>query len=139
MKNKIKVSFDFDGTLDRKEVQKYAKELINDGYEVWIVTARFSEISMYHKEFMIKYGLKSIQKDFDNLFNVAKELCISEDHIDFQNMAPKIEFLFDKDFIWHLDNDPYELYDIDNDDCDCKAIDATKDNWKSICNRLLNR
>ena len=35
---KGKVSFDFDSTLDRKDVQRFAKQLIDDGYEVWIKT-----------------------------------------------------------------------------------------------------
>ena len=30
MEEKMKISFDFDGTLSRKSVQKYAKELTND-------------------------------------------------------------------------------------------------------------
>ena len=38
----MKVSFDFDSTLDRKDVQQFAKELVNDGVEVWIVTSRMS-------------------------------------------------------------------------------------------------
>ena len=39
----MKVSFDFDGTLSRKDVQKLAKELVSEGHEVWIVTSRFSD------------------------------------------------------------------------------------------------
>lgn len=39
---KIKVSFDFDGTMDRTDVQKYAKELIRRKIEVWICSARLS-------------------------------------------------------------------------------------------------
>jgi hypothetical protein len=139
MKDKIKVSFDFDGTLDKKAVQKYAKELVNDGYEVWIVTARFSDISMYGNYFMEKYGLKNLQEDFDNLFKVAKEVGINEDHIDFQNMAPKIEFLYDKGFVWHLDDDPQELYNIKKNNTTCIAIDVLKNDWKLKCNKLLNR
>lgn len=36
----MKVSFDFDDTLSKPKVQEYAKELINRGIEVYIVTAR---------------------------------------------------------------------------------------------------
>ena len=39
----MKVSFDFDGTLSRKDVQEYAKSLVNSGLEVWIVTSRFDD------------------------------------------------------------------------------------------------
>lgn len=30
-----KVSFDFDGTLDKKHIQQFAIELINSGVDVW--------------------------------------------------------------------------------------------------------
>lgn len=36
----MKVSFDFDGTLEPPIVQQYAKELIEKGIEVWVVTSR---------------------------------------------------------------------------------------------------
>jgi len=38
-----KVSFDFDSTLSRKDVQDFAKKLVSEGYEVWIVTSRFDD------------------------------------------------------------------------------------------------
>ena len=38
----MKVSFDFDSTLSRKDVQKFAKELIDKGIDVHIVTSRSS-------------------------------------------------------------------------------------------------
>ena len=39
----MKVSFDYDGTFDRKDVLGYAMRLVNQGHEVWIVTARWIE------------------------------------------------------------------------------------------------
>jgi len=39
----MKVSFDFDGTLEQKEVQEYAKQLLEEGIEVWVVTTRWDE------------------------------------------------------------------------------------------------
>ena len=36
MQNKIIVTFDFDGTLSRKDVQEYAIELIERGIDVWV-------------------------------------------------------------------------------------------------------
>ena len=41
----MKVSFDFDSTLSRKDVQSFAKELVDRGLEVWIVTSRFDDES----------------------------------------------------------------------------------------------
>jgi len=45
----MKVSFDFDGTLSKKDVQKFAKELVEEGHEVWIVTSRFSNEAVADK------------------------------------------------------------------------------------------
>jgi len=42
-----KVSFDMDGTMSQKYIQQYAKELIQKGIEVHIVTSRFKLISDY--------------------------------------------------------------------------------------------
>ena len=46
----MKVSFDFDHTLSRKDVQTFAKELVNEGHEVWIVTSRFSDEAAKEKK-----------------------------------------------------------------------------------------
>ena len=40
MINNIKVSFDFDGTLDKPRVQKFAQDLLLSGYDVFITTQR---------------------------------------------------------------------------------------------------
>jgi len=38
------VTFDFDATLSRPDVQEYAKELIEKGIDVWVVTARYDDL-----------------------------------------------------------------------------------------------
>jgi len=40
-KSSPKVSFDFDGTIVVDTIKAYAKELIDRGFEVWIVTSRW--------------------------------------------------------------------------------------------------
>ena len=40
MINNFKVSFDFDGTLDKQIVQKFAQDLLLSGYVVFITTQR---------------------------------------------------------------------------------------------------
>jgi len=37
---KKKISFDFDSTLDNEHIQIFAKELIQKGFNVYIVTSR---------------------------------------------------------------------------------------------------
>ena len=99
----MKVSFDFDDTLDRETVQKYAAELIERGFEVWIVTSRYDTetyIKIHHTEY--HYG-ELANKD---LFDVAKKLGIPEERIKFLGYAEKCNwFKKNKDFIFHLDDD----------------------------------
>ena len=38
-----KISFDFDGVLDRKQGINLAKKLISEGNDVWIVTSRYDD------------------------------------------------------------------------------------------------
>ena len=40
---KGKVSFDFDGVLDREDIQALASWCIKQGHEVYILTARFAD------------------------------------------------------------------------------------------------
>jgi len=54
----MKVSFDFDGTLEFKNVQDYAKQLLDEGVEVWVVTTRWDE---NHKH---KYPQNATLDDF---------------------------------------------------------------------------
>ena len=39
----MKISFDYDGTLSRPDVQLIAKSLIDSGNDVWILTSRFKD------------------------------------------------------------------------------------------------
>jgi len=93
-----KVSFDFDSTLTVDVVQNLAKRLVKEGHEVWIVTSRF--------EFTDSSGNKC---NNDDLFEIAFEIGIPFDRIHFCNMDDKYNFLKDKNFLWHLDDDFIEL------------------------------
>ena len=42
-----KVSFDFDGTLDREDVQEIVKDLLARGYEVFVTTLRYNEMQKH--------------------------------------------------------------------------------------------
>ena len=67
--SKGKVSFDYDSTLDRKDVQRFAKKLIDAGYEVWIVTSR---LSLEHaKANLDQWTINRVEKSNIKLFRVA--------------------------------------------------------------------
>ena len=104
-----KVSFDFDGTLSKNKVQQYAKMLIKEGVECWIVTSRMG------------FGKEPQPNWNDDLFEIAKEIGIPKEHIHFCCMDNKANFLNGKGFIWHLDDDLIELSFIKTNS-DCKPI-----------------
>jgi hypothetical protein len=97
---KTNVSFDFDDTLSEKEIQKYAIELGNRGYNVLVHTNR---PAMFFKD----------------VFSVASKCGIPYDNIRFCGENGKEHFLEDLEYAFHLDNDKKTycrnlvVYDID--------------------------
>ena len=110
------VSFDFDGTLSREDVQEYAKTLNANKY---IITSR---------------PTKSI--DNSDLIEVAKSLGISDENIIFTSYEPKMDRLVDMDVLWHLENDKTEIREI-NENTSTLAINVEDDDWQQQCNKLL--
>ena len=88
-----KVSFDFDGTLDKKHIQQFATELINSGVDIYVNTTRFAKF------------------DNSDLFEVVNSLGLSYDKVNFTNHIWKAEFFEENnlEFEWHLD-DNYEAF-----------------------------
>ena len=98
----MKVSFDFDETLDSPRIQTCAQHMINKGYEVHIVTAR-------PHESLVAWGAEDWNND---LYLVSDSLGIPRENIYFMNSTPKYKFFINKDFIWHLDDDLDEWKEI---------------------------
>ena len=122
----MKVSFDFDNTLTRISVQKYAKELVDRGLEVWIVTSRMG------------FGKEPNPTWNDDLFEVAKYVGIKRENIHFCYMANKSEFLKDKGFVFHIDDDNIELSFIKTD-TDVKPIYLFGNKyWRNDCEVALS-
>lgn len=101
----MKISFDFDSTLDRESVQKLAKQIIAMGHEVYIVTSRWDD-----KNATIHYHQSDVNAD---LYKVAEELGIPKERIIFTNMIWKAEyFMNNPDFLFHLDDNLTEIKEI---------------------------
>lgn len=120
----MKVSFDFDGVLTNREVQLYAKELVERGVEVWIISARRE--------------LQEGKWNYDMAL-VANKIGVSGDHIQFTNMQDK--YLFLEGFVWHLDDDEVEI-ELIEENTDTIGILYTV-LWKEACeavlqNRMIN-
>ena len=133
----MKVSFDFDSTLSRKDVQKFAKELVNEGHEVWIVTSRFSDEKAKEKNWHWILGQNQ------TLFDVAEDCGIKKENIQFTCMESKSIFLENKNFIFHLDDDDIELMDIfENNKLannKCFPVHVEHFEWKETCRNILKK
>ena len=132
----MKVSFDFDSTLSRKDVQRFAKELVSEGVEVWIITSRISN-EQSKLEYTCNYTLDRIYKSNKKLFRVADNVGIKRQHIIFCNFTNKIEFIKGKDFIFHLDDDLDELVEIFSSKDPCKPINVEHSEWEMDCRELI--
>jgi len=129
----MKVSFDFDSTLSRSDVQKFAKDLVNEGLEVWIVTSRFDDETGMSKNW------HWIKGQNQRLFDVADECGIKKENIKFTCMESKSLFLEGKGFVFHLDDDDIELMDILETKDSCRAIHVDHFEWEETCRDILNK
>ena len=127
-----KISFDFDSTLSREDVQEFASELINLGFDVWVVTSRFSD------EIGEKNNWHWTKKNNQELYDICNKLNIPRENIIFTNMVDKIEFLKDKGFLFHVDDDELELEFIEESGDSCKGVWVELRYWKEICREILN-
>ena len=126
---KTKISFDFDNTLDLRIVQDYAKILIKDGLEVWIITSRYN-----NEEAKIRFHTDNWNED---LFKAAKELGIPNEQIIFTNMELKADVIEGMDLLWHLDDDSIELEFI-NDGTQCIGVErGRKNDWRKECETII--
>ena len=133
----MKVSFDFDSTLSRSDVQRFAKELVAAGHEVWIVTSRISN-EQSKLEYTSNYTLDRIYKSNKKLFRVADNVGIKREHIIFCKFAPKIDFIKNNNFLFHLDDDSDELIAIWQSTDTCKPINVEHAEWEPDCRKILN-
>lgn len=139
----MKVSFDFDGTLEHEEVQQYAKELIKRGIEVWIVTTRY-DANHQHKwlrqfpdaEWALIYDKHNGDPNH-HVWGVAERLGIPKHHVRFTCMEWKWTYLKGTKFVWHLDDNPEEIVHGRANHNDVPMIEVTRDDWKQRCDDLI--
>jgi hypothetical protein len=109
---RLKIAFDFDGTLTNEVFFALAKHLILKGHDVWTVTAR-NTYEQYLKMCRNPYASEVVdRKEFDSwnrdLTDIAKKLGL-EDKIIFTGNEVKKDFyfqhgfdlLFDDEAEWH--------------------------------------
>ena len=122
----MKVSFDFDDTLDAARIKSIAKECIKRGYDVSIVTARPHET-------LVKFGGEDWN---DDLYEVANDLGIDANNIHFMNLKPKYKFFQKNKFDWHLDDCVDEWKEInENTDTRCYKLYDEFDEFLLMMNK----
>lgn len=100
--NRKKISFDFDETLDRVEVQTMAKCLIDAGHDVYITSQRVIDDNWNQ-----------------DIYNLAKKLNIKKENVRIIGYASKYTYL--KDFQIHFDDNKLEIEEI-NKKTNCIGI-----------------
>lgn len=126
------VSVDFDKTLTRPDVQEYVKELLARGVDVWVVTSRYDDLHIHRYE---------PENNFNNddLWKLVDEIGIPRNRVRFTNMEWKVEYLMGTNVIWHLDDNPRELFEIKAMNLKTIGIQVEAGSWKNKCERLLKK
>lgn len=124
------VSFDFDGTLSRADVQEYAAELIAQGVDVRVTTTRYDDMHIH------KYG-GDFPNILDDLWEVVDRLGVPRHKVRFTNMEWKYTYLKGTPFIFHLDDNEQEFNHARYESCSVPMVQVNTNSWKQKCNRLL--
>lgn len=103
----MKVSFDFDNTLDNPKMQRLAKRFMYQGAEVWVTTSRRE----------MAYGAKLPHTD---LYRTLKMLNLPRSRVKFTNGEPKVDFL--EGFDLHFDDSYGEIADINRYHRTCQGV-----------------
>jgi uncharacterized protein (DUF2249 family) len=126
----MKVSFDFDGTLEHEYVQEYARQLIEEGHEVWVVTTRYDE---NHRHRYVH------NPTLDDLWSVVDKVGIPRHRVRFTLMQYKHHYLNGTQFVWHLDDNEEEFTQARRHKCSVPMVYVLQNNWKDKCNLYLKR
>lgn len=112
VKNRLRISFDYDGTLDNGNgmIRKMARKFQMDGHEVYIITTRRTHIN----------GMKL---DNSEVFRAAQSICIPESRVVFTEYEWKADTLNRLGIDIHFDDneDEFEEYD-KSEHCGCNIV-----------------
>jgi hypothetical protein len=122
----MRVSIDFDKTLSKKHVQKYIKDLIQKGIDVWVTTARYDDVNI---------KIYAPQHNNIRLWEVINDLGIPKEKVYFTNMELKSDYINGKDFIFHLDDDSIELEFLEK--TNIVGVNVLDENYQVVCNKLI--
>lgn len=127
MKERHKVTFDFDGTLTQPKVQELAKLLISFGIDVYVLTYRYNELLKH------KWVNNPTNED---MYTITDQIGIKRENIIFTNFHDKHIFLKDSHVLFHIDDCPDQLKGIFVY-TDIDTVDAIKEDCVSECLSIL--
>lgn len=134
---KLKCSFDFDGTLEHKPIQEYARELMGrEEIEVWITTTRFGDDEKYKRFFDTTTNVDLTNND---LWDIAEDLGIPKERIHFTDMKDKWPYIKEMGFLWHIDDDWVENRQILSNTSTLAISSFNSPNWKHKCERIIKK
>lgn len=107
----MKVSFDFDHTLDQEHIQLLAKKFIDLGADVYVTTSRPKHI-------------KNVNIENTDLYNIINYLGIDKNNVRFTHYEDKYTYL--KDFDLHFDDDDYQVELINQHPSKCIGVITSK-------------
>jgi len=127
MNKKNKISFDFDSTLSRQDVQDFCFSLIRKGYDIYITTSRYERPDL-------QWNRPDMNND--DLFKISDKLKIDRNNIRFTNFEDKFNYL--GDFHFHFDDCWRELNMI-NKNTHCTGLSVISSNYKQKFKRINDK
>lgn len=132
--NKLRISFDFDGTLEdefggiynpqKSEIQSIAKKYLSDGHQVCIITKRYGP----------EMSTEGTGNEHLVVLKLAKELGIKE--VYFTNRQMKFSHILSLKIDMHFENSEYEVKLI-NQTCSeknhkCIVVPVEDEYWRDL-------
>jgi hypothetical protein len=125
----MKISFDFDNTLEFLTVQDFAKRLISEGHDVCILTTRYEDPTKYPRD---------VTEEFAYFNKVAKDLGIKETN--FTNFQWKHTVIDSLGIDIHIDDNLYEEVSAINIYCKARCVHYRygEDDWQNEVRNLIS-
>jgi uncharacterized HAD superfamily protein len=103
----MRISFDFDKTLEKSWIQDLAKTFIKNDDNVFVITSRSPKIPNI------------------DLFNVCEKLGIKKSQIFFVDIFPKLDEIIRLQIDIHFEDDFLEFLELKKQGVNCVLIDTT--------------
>ena len=120
-----KVSFDFDGVLDRADVVLYVKTLIERGADVYLCTSRLSDEDCPSERWN------------DDLYQIMDVLGLNRRNVIFCNNIYKYQVFKHGDFLFHVD-DSFDEVELINSYTNTVGVFLV-DGWIDKCEQIINK